>query len=393
MSHIVNHNTYGSSILHTATQMPANSWVEIDTCALHHNLTLYKSVSQGALMAPVIKSNAYGHGIELVAGVCQESSAVDMVCVVSVSEALRIKAVGVTKPIVVLSIIDGDLGAAIEQDIQLVVYDLALAAHLNALGALLKKQVYVHVKIDTGLSRLGFLWYEALSAIKILRTYPWIRMQGIFSHFAESENTASNFTHIQQDRLKFVVEHCLNEGISFPLVHASCSAAATLYPTAGATMVRLGIGIYGLWPSAETKHATQLRYPHFDLRPVLMWKTRVIQIKTIPAGSCVGYDRTYCVTTDTCIAVLPVGYWDGYDRALSNKGLVLIGNKLAPIVGRVAMNLVMVDVTAIDTHVGDQVCLLGGHEALSADALAAKCDTIHYEMVSRINPLVPRVRR
>ena len=151
------------------------------------------------------------------------------------------------------------------------------------------------------------------------------------------------------------------------------------------------IGIYGLWPSADNKQITQTYFPDFNLQPALTWKTRIIQVKEIPVSSFVGYDRTYKTERAMHIATLPIGYWDGYDRKLSNKGCVYIHGKRAPIVGRIAMNLMMVDVTGISAQTGDEVVLLSNYPDITADKLAEQCDTIHYEMVTRINPLLPRI--
>jgi alanine racemase len=156
-------------------------------------------------------------------------------------------------------------------------------------------------------------------------------------------------------------------------------------------MVRVGIGLYGLWPSAENKVMTQKFYPQFSLKPALTWKTKIIQIKELPAGSFVGYDRTYQVQKFSRIAIIPVGYWDGFDRGLSNKGKVLINQQLAPIIGKIAMNLSMVDVTDLNVSIEDEVTLLGNHPGITADDVAKHCDTINYEIVTRINPLLPRI--
>lgn len=371
--------------------LPHSSWVEINTQAIHHNLLLYKSLAPLSLFAPVIKSNAYGHGIDIVARVCQESSAVDIICVVSVSEALHVRSLGITKPIVVLSILDNNLERAVLQDIQLTVYDIETALHLNELGARLQMQVTIHIKIDTGLSRLGFLWDQAFAMICKIDLLPHLHIQGIFSHLAESENTDQTFTDLQFARFNSVLEQCKQQDINIPYVHTSCSAALTGNNKSHLAMVRLGISVYGLWPSQENKVATQSVYPEFSLHPTLTWKTKIIQIKQLPAGSYVGYDRTHQLQQDSLIVVLPVGYWDGYDRGLSNKGQVLINNQLAPIVGRIAMNLMMVNATGIDVAIGDQVTLIGNHEALTVELLAQKTDTINYEIVTRINPLLPRI--
>jgi alanine racemase len=368
-----------------------HAWVEIDSSAFNHNIAQYKSVIAPALLAPVIKSNAYGHGIELMATLCEQNNQVDIVAVVALSEALLLRTIGIQKPILVLSIIDEDLEHAIVHNIDVVVFDLASAQELDRIGKALNKKANVHIKVDTGLSRLGVHENSALSFIETVHRLSHITVRGIFTHFASSESTDQAFTNQQIDRFNFIVDHAAIRGIHIPLRHTSCSAATTANSRSHHTMARMGIGLYGLWPSQENKLMTQQMYPHFVLRPVLTWKTRIILTKEIAAGSYIGYDQTFRADKTMRIATLPVGYWDGYDRRFSNKGVVLINGTLAPVVGRIAMNLTMVDVTHIPAAVGDEVSLLGAHAGITADDLAHQCDTINYEIVTRINPLTPRV--
>lgn len=392
MSLTIASNKTISSYEQTAHIQPQhNSWLEINAQAVAHNIGLYKSLAPHSLLAPVIKSNAYGHGIELVAKLCQTLPAVDALCVVSVSEALIVRASGVTKPIVVLSILDNDLERAIMLAIQLVVYDVQIALHLNSIAQRLKKKVLVHIKIDTGLSRLGFLWDQAITMVEQIAQLPMISIQGIFSHLAEAESLDQSFTNMQYERFDAVLSQCKQRGISIPWVHTSCSAAVTANNKSHMPFVRLGIGMYGLWSSQENKAITQALHPSFALQPALTWKSRIIQIKQLSAGSYIGYDRTHQLNKDCVVAVLPVGYWDGYDRGLSNKGAVMIGGQLAPVLGRVAMNLTMIDVTHVSTYEGQEVILLGSDPSVNAEALAALCGTINYEIVTRINPLLPRM--
>jgi len=369
------------------------TWIEIDRAAFEHNIMSYKSIVKPALLAPVIKSNAYGHGIAPIAKICDQHESVDLICVVSLSEALLLRSQGIKKPILVLSIVDGDLDEAIAYDIDLVVYDLAMALELNHIGSMLNKKAQVHVKVDTGLSRLGLLQGEAITFIETLHHLPFINIRGMFTHFASSESTDQTYTNQQLENFNFVIQQIEAKGIVIPLKHTSCSAAITANLGSHFTMVRAGIGMYGLWSSDENKQVTKENYPQFSLRSVLTWKTRVIHIKEIPADSYVGYDLTYQADKATRIATLPVGYWDGYDRGLSNKGKVLINNHLVPIVGRVAMNLTMIDVTGLDVAVGNEVTLLGNHAGVTADDMARHCGTINYEVVTRINPLLPRIIR
>ncbi len=368
-----------------------NSWVEIDTQAIHHNIASYKNVVAPSFLAPVIKSNAYGHGIALVAAICQANPLVDMLCVVSVTEGLYLRSIGIKKPILVLSILRDDLLQAIEQDLQLVVKDISLAVTLNQLAKQAKKQAEIHVKIDTGLSRLGFLAESALESIMQIAQMSHLTIKGMFTHFAESESIDQTFTNLQIAKFQEIVGKVENENISISLRHTSCSAAITANAHSHFNMTRLGIGLYGLWSSDHNKNVTQQSYPSFNLKPALTWKTTIIQIKSIPAGSYIGYERTYQTQKTSRIATLPIGYYDGYDRRFSNTGFVMINNKPAPVVGRVAMNLTMIDVTDLPAQVDDEVILLGNYPEVSAQNLAQRSQTINYEVVTRINPLLPRM--
>lgn len=374
---------------HHATKY--NSWVEIDIQAILHNLASFKKIVAPGLLAPVIKSNAYGHGIELVATICEQSNSVDMICVVSVGEALQLRSIGIKKPILVLSILRDEIEQAVLQDIQLVVHDLPAAVILNDIGKRVGKRINAHIKVDTGLSRLGFLVPEAFEVVSLMHKLPFINLQGIFTHFAESDSADQSFTTEQIVRFNKLIDALEDHGIFIPLRHCSNSAAILANAGSRLNLCRLGIGVYGLWPSPENKHLTHSYDPSFVLKPALTWKTTIIQLKEVPAGSFVGYSCTYKVERPSLIATLPIGYWDGYDRGFSNVGMVLIKDQLKIVAGRVAMNLTMIDVTDMDVYVGDEVILLGNYLGVTAEDLAARCQTINYEIVTRINPLLPRI--
>ncbi len=367
------------------------TWIEIDKDAFDHNVHQYKKIVSPSLFAVVIKSNAYGHGMHHIAALAQKNSNVDYICTVSLSEAVSLRKYGITKPLLVLSIIDDALEQAFIHDIDLVVFDRCQAIVLHRMGAQLQQKIKIHIKVDTGLSRLGVMYNDALSFIQELHQLQYITIQGIFTHFAESEKMDQTFTDLQIDRFKQIVDSLEQINIKIPLKHASCSAAITVNHKSYFTLARAGIGVYGLWPSYDNKKTVQADGNYFSLKPVMSWKTKIIHLKEIPAGSYVGYNRTHCVTKISRIATLPVGYWDGYDRKLSNKGFVLINNQRAPLVGTIAMNLMMVDVTGLNVNLNDEVILLGNYDGLTADTLAAQCNTINYEFVTRINPLLPRI--
>lgn len=384
-------NTQSTTLITPTQSHTARTWVEIDTAALAHNIEQYKSLVHNALFAPVIKSNAYGHGIELVARLCDAHPAVDRMCVVSLSEAVHLRQIGIKKPILVLSIIDAPLEQAVAHDSIVTIYDMPTALELNEIGKQYNKKMSIHIKIDTGLSRLGILAEQAVEFVAAVHKLPNIDIEGIFTHFANSEQEDQTFSRQQLDRLNSVIADLAVLGISIPLRHATCSAAITAHQGNHGTLTRAGIGIYGLWPSQENKEMTAQNHPGFFLKPVLSLKTTIIQIKEIPAHSYVGYDLTFKTDRPTTLAILPVGYWDGYPRALSNNSFVIIHNQRAPIVGRIAMNLMMIDITEVTCAVGDEVILLGNIQGITADDLATRSSTINYEIVTKINPLLPRI--
>jgi alanine racemase len=369
------------------------TWVEVSKSALFHNIAQYHSlVSPEVVFMPVIKSNAYGHGMLEIAQLLQENELVDALAVVSLSEALILRMNGITKKIVVLSIIDTDIEQAVLHNIDLVIFDELVAQKLNILAQKYQTKASVHIKIDTGLSRLGFLAAHAPDIVERINNLSNIEIVGIFTHFANSESDDDSFVQLQLTQFSNLISVLEKRGISIPLKHTTCSAALGAYQKTHGTLVRFGIGLYGLWPSLENKQKTTEQYPDFNLQPVLQWKTRIAQIKTICAGSFVGYDLTFKTKRETKIALLPVGYWDGIARSFSNNGAVVIKDTVAPIIGRVAMNLCMVDVTEIiDVNVNDEVLLLGNHVAVTADALAQRIGTINYEVVTHINPLLKRI--
>lgn len=374
-----------------STSNNAVTWVEVSKQAIFHNLTLYKNlVGHATMLAPVIKSNAYGHGITTIAQLCDQHPAVEWFCTVSLSEAIHVRLLGIKKPILVLGIMDEDLARAVEYDIDLVAYDKNSMQELQNAAKKYNKKAFVHIKVDTGLSRLGNLIPETIDLVTRIQTLPNLEIRGIFTHFSDIESGTLKFAQLQLQRFHDLLAILEKNGKTIPVKHISCSAALTVLPQSHYSFARLGIALYGLWPSCENKDFVQNNYGDFHLQPVLTWKTKVIQVKEIPALSFIGYDRTYVTTRTTKIAILPVGYWDGYNRLLSNNGYVIIHNQRAPIRGRIAMNMTMVDVTDF-SHItsGDEVTLLG--PGITADDLAQQCSTISYEIVTRINPLLQRI--
>lgn len=371
------------------------TWVEINRANIGHNIAQYRRIlNKKAQIMAIVKSNAYGHGMietgRLAAKYCE------WLGVANLAEALELRAAGIENPILVLSYYTLDetyIREAILKDISLVVYDIDTARFLSFIAQKLNKEVLVHAKVDTGTSRLGVLNGKALTFIKKVKQLPQVEIEGIFSHFAASEED-QKFTQKQLENFNEVLENLEKKEIEINFRHFACSAAALVKKEAHFDLMRLGISMYGLWPSEETKKIILKEYPRFKLKPALSWKTRIVQVKDIPKRSYVGYGCTYKTKRKTKLAVLPIGYWEGYDRHLSNKGEVLVKGKRCPVLGRVCMNLSMIDVTDVPAvKVGDEAVLTGkqGREEVTADELAQKIGTINYEVVTRINPLIARI--
>lgn len=368
-------------------------WVELDSKAPDNNLKeLRRSANKDTLFCAVVKSNAYGHGA---ARMVKLLPSADWFAVNSLEEGQELRAFGVKKPVLILGHVPIDrINEAVQADLRLTIYNRESIEALACLN-LYKKPARVHLKIDTGTGRQGVLPDEVRDFVTDLQRRKGIILEGVSTHFANIEDTLDHDYAVKQlvvfnEALEIIKEH----GIDPQIIHAACTAAVILFPETHFTMLRSGIGLYGLWPSRETYLSTIMGHRRApDLRPVLTWKTKIIQIKTIPEGSNVGYGCTYKTTRETRLAVLPAGYADGYDRALGNRAYVLVKGKRAHVIGRICMNHTMIDVTDIPgVELENEVVLLGNsdHEAITAETMAGWAGTINYEVVTRISPLLER---
>jgi alanine racemase len=289
-----------------------------------------------------------------------------------------------------------DLERAIEHDLRFTVYNPETIEFLGSLSVHSSKKIRLHVKVETGTHRQGVREEDLLSFVENVQEHPGLILEGLSSHFANIEDTTDHsYARYQLDNFNKICQSLEDRGIEIPIKHIACTAATILFPETYFDMVRIGIGMYGLWPSKETYLSCLLqnRKP-IQFKPVLTWKTRIAQIKQIPKGAYVGYGCTFRATRDTVLAVLPIGYYDGYSRDFSNVSYVLTKGQRAPVRGRVAMDFIMIDVTDIpDVRLEDEVVLLGedGGDSITADDLAALAGTINYEIVTCINPLIPRI--
>lgn len=372
-------------------------WLEIDKSALVHNLQQFKKlIGEKSKLLAVVKANAYGHGIREVSKIALKAG-VDWLGVNSLEEGLLLRREGIKSPILIVAYTPFDsLKEAIVNCLRLTVYNFETLERLARVCRVLKKEAFLHVKVETGTYRQGIRERDLIPFIKKAQQFPELSIEGISSHFANIEDTTDHtYAQFQLNNFERILHNLERNKIEIPIKHIACTASTILFPETFFGMVRIGIGMYGLWPSKETYLSSLLQAQKpVKLKPVLSWKTRVVQIKEVPKGSFIGYGCTYRTTRPTRLAVLPVGYYDGYRRHLSNSSYVLIKGKRAPLRGRVAMNFIVVDITDIpEVSLEEEVVLLGRseEEVISADYLASLADTINYEIVTGIGAHVPRV--
>jgi alanine racemase len=372
------------------------NWVEVDGDAIQSNVRQFQErLAEGTRLGAVVKSNAYGHGMLQVAELVR-TTGVRWLCVNNLDEAVALREAGHQGPVLVMGYIPlEDLPAVVEHGVRPVVYNAETLARLETL-ATAESPVPVHLKIETGTHRQGIAEGDVVRLAGNVADSRVLRLEGISTHFANIEDSTDHtFAESQIATFDRIGETLRRAGIDVPMHHAACSAATLLFTRTHLDLVRVGISLYGLWPSKETYvSCLEQGKPALDLRPALTWKTRIAQVKTVDEGSFIGYGCTHRVTRPSRIAVLPVGYYEGYDRGLSGVAHVLVRGRRAPIRGRVCMNMCMIDVTDVPgVGLQDEVVLLGrqGEEAVRAEQLAEWCGTIAYEIVARIHPSLPRV--
>lgn len=375
------------------------TWIEIDAEKYGKNLDFFRSrLDPNVILSLVVKSNGYGHGLEEIVTLASKSG-IGHFCVHNIEEALRVKNTYNNAKILIMGYITPDeLDVVIENEFELVCFNADLPALAEKSAKKMDKIAVLHLKLETGTNRYGLDRETFCALLPEIKKYKHVRLEGLYTHYANIEDTTDH-TFAQHQLIRFLdfQRETLENNFSGLISHTACSAAILLFPQTHFQMVRLGISQYGFWPSRET----YLSYLHkknttdeSGLQPILTWKTRISQIKEVDQDQFIGYGCTYRVTRKSKIAVLPVGYADGYDRKLSNKGYVLINGKRAQIRGRICMNLIMVDITDIpDVKVNDEVVLIGRQntEWISAEDIAAWAESIHYEVITRISQAIPRV--
>src|SRR3990167_4534616 len=365
--------------------MHNSSWIELSSSAFAHNIEQFRqSLPTHVSIAVVLKSNAYGHGLSPMGQLSEKNGNIDYLCVFFLHEALQLRDEGVTKPVLVLGFVDGPIEDAIEYDIDLVCFDRAQLKDFNVAAQKLNKSINVHIKVDTGLSRLGFFPGQVLGIVQeICDNYPMINIKGIMTHFSESGSLDVQWTERQERVFTETIELLRRKDKTFEFVHASNTAATMRFPNSRFKMVRIGGGSYGF---------PQRTVPTFDLKPVLTLKSRIMCIKELPAGSFVSYDRLYQAPVARKIAIIPAGYSDGYGRRKPAGLHVLINGALAPALGSVCMNVFIVDISHIpDVTLSSEVTLIGQHVGIRAVDIASLIGCVNYEVTTALNPTLKRI--
>lgn len=369
-------------------------WVEISKSALLHNVKQIQRIVKPCGVMAVVKSNAYGHGIKEVAKIVQKN--VEWFVVDSLVEAIELRSSGIQNRLLVIGYIDpADVSLCAKHRISFVMYDRKMLAAIASDRKAKKGSYRIHLKIETGTTRQGLQGKELIAFASEVSAVPSAIIEGAYTHYANIEDTIDPaYAMAQLARFEEEIQALKKAGSTPSVVHTAASAAAILYKETRFDSIRLGIALYGHWPSREVQIVSKQRGIQLDLKPVLTWKTRVAQVKTVNPGTPVSYGLTERLQRKSKIAVLPVGYWDGYDRGLSSVGQVLIRGRLCKIVGRICMNMMMVDVTdvpGVSAH--DEVVLIGSmkKQSVTAEEISAKIGSIQYEILTRINPMIKRI--
>ena len=364
---------------------------KIDLDAVTYNMEQMKQRIDGdtKIMA-VIKSDGYGHGAIQVAEVLEKYDYIWGFAVATLDEAVVLRTEGIQKPILVLGCIFPDQYLEmLDNDIRMNVYTEEMAKEISYMARREGKTAYLHIKLDTGMARLGFaVNNESVDAITRISKLPNVNMEGVFTHFAKADETDKTFTKNQISQFVSMTEKLRERGVTFPYEHCANSAAIIDVEDARFDIVRAGISTYGLYPSEEVNQNA------VHLKPALALKSHVAFVKEIEEGTPVSYGGTFVAEKKMKIATIPVGYGDGYPRSLSGKGYVLIRGKKANILGRICMDQFMVDVTDIEgVSFGDKVTLIGrdGNEAISVEKLSELSGRFNYEFICALGKRIPRV--
>ncbi len=362
---------------------------KVDLDAVEYNVDRMKdNTEQGVEVVVVIKADGYGHGGLPIARMLSEKEYVWGFAVATLDEAVFLKKRGIYKPVLALGCVFPDQRERLlEYKVRMTVYTVEMAREVSELAVKLEQKAYIHIKLDTGMSRLGFMPDEkSADEIAAIASMPNLVMEGMYTHFSKADETDKTFTEKQLEKYLWMKSALEKRGVSFTYYHCANSAGIIDIPKSNMNLVRCGISTYGLYPSAEVKKE------NVPLKPAMELLSHVAHVKWVEEGTLISYGGTFVTERKTKIVTVPVGYGDGYPRSLSNKGVVLIHGRRAGILGRVCMDQFMVDATDIDdVKFGDRVTLIGrdGDEELTVEELSNLAERFNYEFVCNLGKRVP----
>ncbi|WP_099157474.1 alanine racemase [Virgibacillus ndiopensis] len=367
-----------------------DTWVEISLDAIQENVKAFKRhIHDNCKLMAVVKADGYGHGAVEVAKTAINSG-VDYLAVALLDEAIVLRKAGISFPILVLGYTPlNAVKDAIMNDITLTVFTQDVVKRIVEVAEENEKTSRIHIKIDTGMNRIGLNNKEA--ALQLVRsiTSPFVFVEGIFTHFADADNVDATYTVKQFNHFNKITDYLEKHNVQIPIKHCCNSAGTIAHPKMHLDMVRVGVSLYGLYPSEHLQEK-------ISLKQAMSFKTKSVMTKTVPAGQPISYGCTYAPKKESTITTIPVGYADGFSRALSNTGNVIINGQRAPIVGRICMDQAMINVTDIEQYKPEDVITIFGDPCdgfISMAEVADKMNTIHYEVACLIGKRVPRVYR
>ena len=364
-------------------------WAEINLDNLAHNMREVRRVTNiDTKITAVIKADGYGHGAVAIAETLLENGA-DRFAVATLSEAIQVKTSFPNIETMVLGYTPENLAQdVIEYNIIQTIYTLEQAKEFSKIAVSLNKNITVHIKLDTGMNRLGMVFEDkTIDSILEMSKLDNFIIEGIFTHFAAADETNKEYTREQVEKYKYIVDNLEKKGLKIPLKHVSNSAGIIDLPEYNFDMVRAGIMLYGLYPSKEVNHDI------VNLKEVMCLKAQVSFVKTLEPGVGVSYGLKYKCDKQTLAATLPIGYADGYTRMLSGKAKVMIHGSCVPVIGNICMDQCVIDVSGLNVNIGDEVTLFGGNDinGISIDSVAQSLNTINYEITCMVDKRVPRV--
>jgi alanine racemase len=357
------------------------TWIEVDLNAIEYNLKAIKSmVGSGTKILAIVKADAYGHGAVKVSQTLEQNG-IDMLGVAFPGEGIELRKNNINIPILVLNpVLSEQIEDVVKYSLRVTVNSLDIANEISIIAKRYHRNIRIHVEIDTGMGGAGVCPDKALPFVKALLLIGNLEIEGVFTHFNSSEEKDKSFTYEQNKKFKEVIKQLESEKIIIPLIHAANSAAILDIPDSYFNMVRPGLILYGIFPSNYVSR-------NVDLKQVMSFKTKIINLKQLEPGSVIGYGRTFEILQQTTVATIPVGYKDGFNRGFSSLGEVLVNGIRVPIIGRICMDRCFIDVTNLpDVEIGNEVILLGnqGNETISIESAAKLIGTIPYEVVCNV---------